>query len=93
MTSGDIKWIKQALVDNKQDHIEMLRQVKATNGIVGRHTEEIARLSQKQRDHFYFHRYKLNLSKHIEKMSRAQATVVVAALQIVAMVIIALVVR
>ena len=82
----DIDYLKE-----KTD--EILEQVKATNGTVRTHSVELGTLNQKVSDHFYFHRYKLGLTRYIEKMSRAQATILVMALQILAMIAIALIMR
>lgn len=86
---SDIQWIKQALVDNKQDHKALLDEVKKTNGTVTDHGIKIAELKQKQRDHFYFHKYKMNLGRHVDRMSRTKGIIIIAIIQIIAMIIIA----
>ncbi len=77
----------------KEKTNEILEQVKETNGTVRKHSTELSTLKQKVSDHFYFHKYKMSLNRHIDKMSRGQATMLLMAIQIIAMIIIALIVR
>ncbi len=77
----------------KEKTNEILEQVKETNGTVRKHSTDLSALKQKVSDHFYFHRYKMGLTRHMEKMSRGQATVILIAIQIIAMIIIALIMR
>ena len=56
---------------------EILEQVKATNGTVRSHEIKIAKIQQKQKDHFYFHD-KLNTVKtNLEVMSRAKLALII----------------
>ncbi len=77
----------------KEKTNEILEQVKSTNGTVRKHSVDLGALKQKVSDHFYFHKYKMSLTRHMEKMSRGQATIILIAIQIIAMIIIALIVR
>ena len=77
----------------KEKTNEILEQVKTTNGTVRNHSVELGTLRQKVSDHFYFHKYKMGLTRHMEKMSRGQATIILITIQLIAMIIIALIMR
>ena len=56
---------------------EILEQVKATNGTVRIHEVKIAKIQQKQKDHFYFHEKLNKVKTNLERMSRAKLVLII----------------
>ena len=84
---NEMKWLKEGIKDlkteNSAEHKEILARINKLGEDVDLNQNKINTLEGTQKSHFFMH-------KKIDGMSRTQATVLIAIIQIIAMVIIAI---